>query len=394
MKLRKKLETQIILIIAVALFLIIAIAFLPGYKPGAKPQRGLEYVELPKGFNIEMFAKDLGSSTTSGAGPGPGPRMMLIKDGVLFATLTMQGKVVALPDQNKDFRADATVTFIGGLNKPHGIDFYQGWFYIAEENRVIRVKDANNDLRADSGTLEVLIDDLPIGGHFTRTIKVRDGNLYLSIGSSCNVCNETDPRRAAITKCDADGKNCGLFAKGLRNAVGFVFHPLSGRMYATDNGRDWLGDDLPPDEINIVEERYNYGWPKCYGENIHDTNFDNSFYIRKPCVVPTATPSLIDLPAHSAPLGLAFYYGKNFPEEHKGDLFVAYHGSWNRGVPTGYKVVKIDAQTLAIEDFATGWLNGTRVLGRPVDIVVGEDGGMYVSDDNAGKIYRIYYRGL
>jgi len=246
-------------------------------------------------------------------------------------------------------------------------------------------------MKADNGTLEVLINDLPTGGHFTRTIKVRNNSLFISIGSSCNVCYEKDERRAAIIRCDLNGTGCRVFARGLRNAVGFIFHPVTGKMYSTDNGRDWLGENLPPDEINLVEDGKNYGWPVCYGKNIHDTDFDKNVYIRNPCMEPFEMPSLVDLQAHSAPLGLAFYYGNSFPQEYRGDLFVAYHGSWNRLEPTGYKIVSIDMDTFTVKDFATGWLDGTNVRGRPVDIIVADDGSLLVSDDNAGKIYRIYY---
>ncbi|MDO9097147.1 MAG: PQQ-dependent sugar dehydrogenase, partial [Candidatus Methanoperedens sp.] len=311
---------------------------------------------------------------------------------VLFVTITREGRVVALPDKNGNKKADEAITFIDNLNNPHGIDYYNGWFYIAEENRVIRVKDSDGDLIAD-GDAEVLINDLPAGGHFTRTIKIHNNSLYVSTGSSCNVCYEKDERRAAIIRCSLDGKECKIFARGLRNAVGFVFHPVTGKMYATENGRDWLGEDAPPDEINLVEEGKDYGFPVCYGKNIHDTDFDKNVYVRAPCSEPFETPALIDLQAHSAPLGLAFYYDDNFPQEYRGSLFVAFHGSWNRGEPTGYKIVSIDMNTFTVKDFATGWLAGSNVLGRPVDIIVAQDGSLFVSDDNAGKIYRIYYEG-
>ncbi len=381
-----------IALILIALVAIISAAMLVqfGIKPSVKSD-SLDKINLPPGFRIDVFAGDLGGSSVSYPGPNPGPRMMLWKDNVLFVTITNQGRVVALPDRNG--KADEAITFIDGLNNPHGIDFYDGWFYIAEENRVIRVKANDSGLVADKGTLEVLVDNLPTGGHFTRTVKIHNNSLYVSIGSSCNVCNEQDERRATLIRCNIDGTGCSVFAKGLRNAVGFVFHPLTGEMYATENGRDWLGDDLPPDEINLIEEGKNYGWPICYGRNIHDTDFDKNVYKRNPCMEPFEMPSLIDLQAHSAPLGLAFYYGNSFPGEYKGRLFVAYHGSWNRKVPTGYKIVSIDMNDFAVADFATGWLDGTNVLGRPVDIIVADDGSLFVSDDNAGKIYRIYYVG-
>lgn len=389
--LRKKLW---IVIIAIGIiFIILAAMYLVlGIRPSIE-STSLDVIDLPSGFEIEIYADDLGSSLLSYPGPNAAPRMMMLKDDVLFVSLTRQGRIVALRDTDGDKRADETAVFIDDLNNPHGLDFHEGWFYIAEEHRVIRVQDMNDDLVADSDTLEILIDDLPTGGHFTRTVKIHNGSLYLSVGSSCNVCIEKDERRAAITRCNLDGTECQVFGRGLRNAVGFVFHPLTGKMYATENGRDWLGDDLPPDEINLVEEGKNYGWPICYGKNIHDTDFDKNVYIRNPCMEPFEMPGLVDLQAHSAPLGLAFYYGSNFPEEYRGDLFVAYHGSWNRNVPTGYKIARIDMDDLSVHDFASGWLQDGGVLGRPVDIIVAGDGSLLVSDDNAGKIYRIYYKG-
>jgi len=375
--------------IAVLVLVFIAVSFL-GIRP--RTPSSLQDIRLPDGFVIEVFADNLGASPAAYPGPNTGPRMMEFIDGVLFVSIPAQGRVVALPDDNHDFKADRVVTVIDKLGNPHGLAYYNSWLYIAEEERVVRVK-LDKDLKADMSTLEVLIgripnERLPHGGHFTRTIKIFNNSLYLSVGSSCNVCFEKDERRAAISKCDLDGRNCRIFAKGLRNAVGFVFHPVTGEMYATENGRDLLGDDIPPDEINLIGEGKDYGWPICYGNRIHDTDFDKNVYVRNPCEY--TEPSLIDLQAHSAPLGLAFYYGDNFPEEYHGDLFAAYHGSWNRGEPTGYKIVRITDGR--VEDFATGWLKEDKtVIGRPVDIVIAEDGSMFVSDDNAGKVYRIYY---
>lgn len=376
------------ILIAGVIVVIVAAYIFFGIRPAVKPD-STTGINLPPGFRIDVFVDNLGGSDVSFPGPNPGPRMMIIKNNVLYVTVPNLGKVMALPFS--DGNASDTITFIEKLDNPHGIDYYNGWFYIAEENRVIRVKGKNNDQVADMNSMEVLIDNLPSGGHFTRTVKIHDNSLYLSIGSSCNVCNEEDERRAAIMRCNIDGKDCRVFAKGLRNSVDFVFHPLTGKMYATDNGRDQLGEDLPPDEINLIEDGKNYGWPICYGKNIHDTDFDKNTYIRNPCMEPFEIPSLIDLQAHSAPLGLAFYYGDSFPQEYRGDLFVAFHGSWNRKVPTGYKIVRIDMNDSSVKDFATGWLQGTNVIGRPVGIIVAQDGSLLVSDDNAGKIYRISY---
>ncbi|WP_167848844.1 PQQ-dependent sugar dehydrogenase [Methanolobus halotolerans] len=362
---------------------------------GVRPSVGVDgtgEISLPPGFVIETYADDLGNSLVSYPGPDPGPRMLLQQNGVVYVSIPNRNLVAVLPDRDGDKRADEVGVFISGLNYPHGLDYSDGWFYIAEEDQVIRVRDDDGDLVADANSTEILIDDIPGGGHSTRTVKVNGSSLYLSIGSSCNVCYEEDERRAAITKCDIDGSNCSVFATGLRNSVGMVFHPETGELYATDNGRDWLGDDLPPDEINLVEEGNDYGWPVCYSDNVRDTEFDTSISDENVCE--NKTPSLVDLQAHSAPLGLVFYEGDTFPEEYLGDLFVCYHGSWNREEPTGYKIVNIDMDTLVVNDFATDWLddNGT-VIGRPVDVIVAEDGSLLVSDDNAGKVYRIYYAG-
>ncbi len=378
--------------IIVVVLVFIAVSFL-GIRP--RTSGSLQDIRLPDGFMIDVFAENLSASPTAFPGPNTGPRFMEFIDGVLFVSMPQQSKVVALPDEDGDYKADRVVTVIDNLDLPHGLEFHDDWLYIAEEERVIRVK--LNGMQADLSTLEVLIGDipderLPHGGHFTRTIKIHNNSLYLSAGSSCNVCYEEDERRAAINKCDLDGSNCKIFARGIRNAVGFVFHPVTNELFATENGRDLLGDDIPPDEINLVKEGKDYGWPICYGKNIHDTDFDKNVYVRNLCE--DKEPSLIDLQAHSAPLGLAFYYGNNFPEKYRGDLFVAYHGSWNRGEPTGYKVVRIDVDEKKVEDFAAGWLKADKtVIGRPVDIVIAEDGSMFVSDDNAGKIYRISYAG-
>ena len=215
--------------------------------------------------------------------------------------------------------------------------------------------------------------------------------MLLSIGSSCDVCIETDPMRAAVYEIGFNG-HPQPFATGLRNSV--FLTQKDGQVWATEMGRDFLGDDLPPDEINIIQEGKNYGWPNCYGKNIHDTVFDKNTYIRNPCMEPFETQSLIDLPAHSAPLGLAFVpSGKGWPKEYEGNLLVAYHGSWNRTVPTGYAIRRfvLDGKknVLKDEDFVSGWLTEKGVLGRPVDLKFASDGMLYVSDDRAGLVYRI-----
>ncbi len=350
----------------------------------------LNNIVLPDGFKISTFA-DFGGGL-SYPGPNNGPRLMGFRNGTLFVTLTSDGKVVALPDENKDNKADRVAVFADGLIKPHGIAFYKDWVYVAEENEVLRFNDSDFDLIPD-GDAEKIIYNIATGGHFTRTLLIHNDSLFLSVGSSCNVCIEETSMRGAAIKCDLDGNNCSLFASGLRNSVGMTVNEKTQEIFATDNGRDMLGDNIPPEEINVLEEGENYGWPICYGNKIHDTDFDKNVYVRDPCA-DTERP-VVEMQAHSAPLGLTFYYGNQFPEEYNGNLFVAFHGSWNRNPPTGYKVVRIifDGNKTVVKDFATGWLSDGKVSGRPVDVVVADDGSLFVSDDNSGKIYRIYYDG-
>lgn len=343
-------------------------------EPPSNPS--FDFITLQPGYSIEVFADDLGPQKVSIPGPNNGVRMLEHKEGIFYATVPGKGQVIALHDKDQDWKIEKKTTFLSGLNRPHGIAVHDDYFYVAEEDQVFRVKDTNNDGIAEPETMEHLVD-LPAGSHWTRSVKIFDDEMYISIGSTCNVCREEHPWRAKIIKCNLDGSDCNIFASGLRNAVDYELH--QGKIWATDNGRDLLDDDLPPEEINIVEEGKDYGWPICYGKKIHDSDFDKNVYIRDPCL--DTEPSLIDMQAHSAPIGLAFY---------EDDLLVAFHGSWNRDPPTGYKVVRINLQTQKVEDFATGWLDDDgSVRGRPTDILI-IDGSILVTDDVAGKIYRIY----
>lgn len=343
-----------------------------------------EKIRLPKGFRIAVFAKGLRRKARF---------MAFDAKGNLYVTLARSGRVAVLPDRNKDGRADSVIPFATGLRSPHGIDIRDGWVYIGETGGVVRLKDLDGDLRAD--LKERVVRGLPTGGHWTRTVRFGpDGRLYVSVGSSCNVCVETDPRRAAVVRYAPDGREEEVFAAGLRNSVGITWRPGAGEggtneMWAVDNGRDWLGDNLPPEEINIVRPGRHYGWPYCYGNRVPDAK-----YGRKDFCARKTEPPVFKMQAHSAPLGLAFYTGKMFPADYRGDLFIAFHGSWNRTVPTGYKVVRVrirDGKPAGIEDFASGWLDGFKVHGRPTDVIVGPDGALFVSDDGTDRIYRISY---
>jgi len=344
-------------------------------------------LKLPPGFAISVFAQKLGN-----------PRVLCLDpEGTLLVSLTRQGKVVALPDKDAKGVADQVVTVLEGLQRPHGLAFGPGehpQLYVGETPEV-SVYDY--DPAKLTATQKKKIIDLPPGGrHFTRTLLFlpppHQNRLLISVGSGCDVCVEKDWRYAKILTADADGGDLKTFASGLRNSVFLTAHPLTKHIWATEMGRDFLGDELPPDEINIILEGRDYGWPYCYGKRVHDDRFDPKGRKRDFCK--DTVPSYIDIPAHSAPLGLAFFPA-GWPREYRYNLLVAWHGSWNRTTPTGYKVVryKLDeaGNYLEEKDFITGWLRPNGALGRPVDILIKDDGEIFISDDKAGVVYRVVY---
>lgn len=334
---------------------------------------------LPEGFTINVFARNFPNR----------PRFMAFSpEGILHVSLPEQGTIVAMPDANDDGQADELRVVAEGLNRPHGIVFHGGAVWVAETGAVLRLTQPDEQGRYQQR--ETIVSDLPPDGqHWTRTIGFGpDGGLFVSIGSSCNVCLEEDERRATITRYEPDGTNPQIFVSGLRNAVGFIWNPV-GELVTTNNERDLMSDDIPPETINIARGGEHFGWPSCHSGNIIDPEF--GIYGR----CDNVTAPAFKMQAHSAPLGLWFYNGTQFPAFLQGDLFVAFHGSWNRTEPTGYKIVRLRIENnrpVHIEDFITGWLEGDR-WGRPVDIVVGSDGSMFISDDGFNVIYRVTYSG-
>jgi len=315
---------------------------------------------------------------------------------------TSEGKVVALLDDNNDSKIEGVKTVLEGLRGPHGIvllcrDGSQQdcKLYVAEENAVISY---NFDPVTLAATAPEKIAALPSGtGHSTRSLLLHPAgkNLLVSVGSSCNVCHESNDRRAKILSINLETKEVSEFARGLRNTVFMTLHPITGEVWGTDMGRDFLGDDLPPDEVNIIREGKNYGWPNCYGKNIHDDVFDKNTYIRNPCMEPFEMGSTADFPAHSAPLGIAFVPEEGWPDEYWFNALVAYHGSWNRSAPTGYKIARLKwnakGEYLGAEDFITGFITeGGNIIGRPVALLVEPGGNLFISDDKAGRIYRVF----
>ena len=333
---------------------------------------GAQSLSVPAGFEIEVFADGLTGVRVLELGP----------DGMLYAVRSRAGQIVRLDPSGRG-RSEEVVD---GLNRPYGLAFHDGWMYVGETNRIVRFR---GPAYAEP---EVIVSGIPTGGHWTREIAFGpDDMLYVSIGSSCNVCEEEDSRRAAVVRYRPDGTGETIIAEGLRNAAGLAFYPGSDVLWTSQNERDMLGDDLPVEEINILSDGEHFGWPYCHGDGIPNPEYlDRGAFCRN-----TVGPAL-GLTAHSAPLGMVFYTADQFPEEYQGDLFVALHGSWNRSERSGYKLVRVrveEGRPVSYEDFATGWLTPRGVSGRPVYPEVGPDGSLFLSDDEGGRIYRIRWVG-
>lgn len=335
--------------------------FLPATKQTDTP------LQIPDGNTLDVFTDLYGEQ----------PRVLTFDSrGTLFASLTNVGKVIALPDFDGNLRPERKIEIITKLNKPHGIEFHGGYLYVAETNKVSRYK--YNPATMSVGAKEVLFK-LPGGGkNFTRTIKVGGDKLYTSVGSSCDACIEKDEYRASILVSELNGSNLKVFARGLRNTVFFDIDN-NGKIWGTDVGRSGLGDSLPPDEINLIEEGKDYGWPYCYGNNNRDLKMESV----NPISCEHYSPPVYELPAHSAPFGIIFDSG--------GNLLVALHGSTISGKSFGYKVVKLSVFAESIageEDYLSGFVQGTNeVLGRPTGLVIDKNGNLFISDDKSGMIY-------
>ncbi len=337
-------------------------------------------LSLPPGFTITAFAQGLNQPRFITFGP----------DGTLFVAESGANRVIAFPNPSRNSVARAPVVVADRLNRPTSLSFAGETLYVGESDKISRLT-----LGADhvATRAQTVVPDLPTaGGHTTRTVLVGPNNtLYVAIGSSCNDCVESDPHRAVVMTFGMDGSNGRVYARGLRNAVGIAVNPWNQQVWATNNGRDSLGDDTPPETIYDLHDGGNYGWPVCHAGNIIDPD------LGQPNSCDGVIAPLVRMQAHSAPLGLAFYNAGQFPAAYHG-LFVAFHGSWNRSVPTGYKVVYIPlngrgAVAGAPQDFATGWLKDGNVSGRPVGLAVGPEGALYLSSDQSGVIYRITYTG-
>jgi len=340
----------------------------------------VDRIALPEGFRLELFADDV-----------PNARSMTLGESTLFIGSRTAGRVYAIPllGTGPELRAGTTMTLARNLNLPNGVAFRDGDLYVGAVDKLIRFEDIES--RLNDPVSEVVYDKYPTATHHgSRYLGFGpDGMLYVQVGAPCNVCDE--PGYGTITRINPDGSGRENFAFGVRNSVGFAWHPQTGDLWFTDNGRDWLGDDRPSCELNVASRvGMDFGFPFCHGGDTIDPDFGDGRSCEE------FTPPALQLGAHVAPLGLEFNTGDMFPESFEGQLFIALHGSWNRSEPVGYKVVRVllDGDSpVEYEPFAEGWLQNGDAWGRPVDIVFLPDGSMLISDDKAGVIYRVTYQG-
>ena len=367
-------------ITAVIVFFCLCFAFLrEGLPLGQAPQ--VEKIILSAGFHIAVYANDVPGARSMALGP----------KGTLFVGTREEGKVYAILDRNKDDIADEVIIIAKGLNMPNGVAFMGNSLYVAEVHRVLRYDDIESRLSNPPRPV-VVNDSFPKDRHHGwKFIRFGpDGLLYIPVGAPCNICESEDSRYASIMRMKRDGTGLETFAGGVRNTVGFDWHPVTNELWFTDNGRDWLGDNLPPDELNHAPVKgMHFGFPYCHGINIPDPGFGKG----RSCQA--YTEPAMELGPHVASLGMRFYRGAMFPAEYRNQIFIAEHGSWNRSAPIGYRITLVRLEgnrAVKYEVFADGWLQNGLVYGRPVDIQEMPDGALLVSDDRTGAIYRISYK--
>ena len=348
---------------------------------GLYKKYNLDKINLPAGFTIKVYAVV------------PHARSMTLSpNGTLFVGNNAGSNVYAVVDNNKDGVADKVYTIAKDLNTPNGVAFKNGSLYIATISTILRLDSIESRLTNPPQPV-VVYNQYPTDTHHGWKFIAfgPDGKLYVPVGAPCNVCEEKNPVYASITRINTDGIGMEIFANGIRNTVGFDWHPVTKELWFTDNGRDNLGDDMPEDELNRAPQKgMHFGFPYCHQGNILDPEFGKG----KNCsdyVAPVKT-----LGPHVAALGMRFYTGNMFPAEYKNAIFIAKHGSWNRSIPIGYEVsvAKLDGNNVtSYTSFASGWLRPDHsVIGRPVDVLVMPDGALLVSDDYNGVVYRISYK--
>ena len=338
----------------------------------------LDQLDLPPGFSISVFADNVENARAMARGD----------DGTIYVGSRRAGKVYAVVDEDGDGSADRVALIDHDLNMPSGLAWHEGSLYVGAVSRILRYDDLEN--RLDNPPDPVVIrDDLPTERHHGwKYLEFGpDGKLYFPVGAPCNICDE--PGFAEIRRINPDGSDMETVARGVRNSVGLAFHPISGELWFTDNGRDMLGDDLPPDELNrLASPGQHFGYPYCHGDGLNDPEFGKGV----DCADYTGPAQALG--AHVAAIGLDFYRGDAFPAEYHNQIFVAEHGSWNRSSKVGYQISLLRLEGNAVvgyEPFVTGWLQGEDNWGRPADVLNLPDGSLLISDDQGGIIYRLTY---
>ena len=364
------------------LFLLVPLfmsAVLPRASRGDPKDIKLDTIKLPPGFRISVYSAAVPGARSMTMGPG----------GTLFVGSRDEGAVYAVVDAGDGTRAAEVITLAKKLNEPNGVAVKDGALYVMEISRLLRFDDIERRLKNPPAPA-VVTDAFPKDTHHGWKFIAfgPDGLLYVPVGAPCNICRRSDPY-AAITRLRPGGSGFEIVARGVRNTVGFDWHPETKELWFTDNGRDWLGDDSPPDELNLSPRAgLHFGFPYCHGGDMPDPEFGKELPCRD------FIPPALKLGAHVASLGMRFYTGTMFPAEYRNQIFIAEHGSWNRKKKVGYRVALVrlkDGKPVSVEAFAEGWLQGGKAWGRPVDVLVRPDGSLLVSDDQAGAIYRISF---
>jgi glucose/arabinose dehydrogenase len=357
----------------------------------AQLEEKLQMIELPPGFSISVYADNVENARS----------MVLSPNGTLFVGTRNANKVHAVVDADGDYKADKVLTVYGAdklpdgqdMRMPNGVALRDGDLYVAAVSHILRFNDIENNLENPAAP-EIVTAEYPTAGHHGWKFIAfgPDGKLYVPVGAPCNICDRDDEIYASITRMDPDGSNREIIAHGVRNTVGFDWHPETGHLWFTDNGADGLGDNFPPDELNVLTEPgQHFGYPYCHAGEQLDKDFGGGHSCDE-----FEAPAM-NLGPHVAALGMRFYTGDMFPEEYKNQIFIAEHGSWNRTNKIGYRVMVVklndNGQAVSYEPFAEGWLQGEQDWGRPVDVLLMPDGSLLVSDDKANAIYRITYSG-
>ncbi len=348
----------------------------------------LGYLEAPAGFQVSVFAENVPNARQLAKSPS----------GIIYAGSRREGKVYAIVDDDNDFKADTVYIIADGLRLPSGIAYKDGSLYVAAVSEIWRFDDIDEQLSSPPEPV-LVTDEYPTEGHHGWKYLGfgPDGKLYVPVGAPCNVCNheEENPIFSTITRINPDGTGREIVARGVRNSVGFAWHPETDNLWFTDNGRDWLGDDTPACELNeLTEEGQHFGFPYLHGNDVWDPEFGDEGKERSEEFV----RPVVELGPHVAPLGMIFYTGDMFPTAYKNTALIALHGSWNRSEKIGYEVVQVrfdeDGNVTRYAPFITGWLGEEEeVRGRPVSILQLDDGSILISDDQSGKIYQVTYKG-